>query len=142
MSYATVNDMLAWFGSNEMINATQRPGDAGNDPRQMNQVIVELALQGAQEEIESALGERYVLPVGVELIPQQLKECQLWLTWCRLIAHSPRVTEEMQRECKRWRTWLQDLKDHRASLGLAERISTAPVYVGQSVSQFAWERYE
>lgn len=141
MSHATVNDMITWFGSNEMIHVSQRPGDAGNDPRQVNQAIVELALQGAQEEIEAALTERYVLPVNAETTPLQLRECQLWLAWCRLIAHSPRVTEEMQRECKRWRLWLQDLKEHRASLALAERTSTAPVYVGQSVSAFAWEGY-
>ncbi len=145
MSYATFDNMQSLFGRNELVHASQRPGDPGNVPNEPNGVVIQAALDGAAAEMTAALSPRY----GAALTPQpgtppltQLVECQCWLAWCRLIGHSPRATDNMRHECNRWRRWLTDVAEYRAAvLGLADSVAVSPVYVSQSASFLPWGNY-
>lgn len=144
MSYATLQYMLDWFGENEMINISQRPNMAGNNPAEVYEPVVTEALGLAQEEMDAALMKRYVLPMfqAADEIPGTLRECHAWLAWCRLMAHSPRQGDKPHPECQRWRRWLRDIEEHRESvIGLIERVAETPIHVSQSHSGFDWERF-
>lgn len=144
MSYATLDDMLIRFAQYELVKNSQRPGAAGNVPNAINEVVVQSALASAAEEMRQALAERYGEPMFAvgQTIPLVLVDCQCWLAWCVLIASGAHVTDAHRSECKRWRQWLKDVREYKEGIsGLVESLQASPVYVSQSVSQFAWEGY-
>lgn len=144
MSYATLDDMLTRFAQYELVKNSQRPGAAGNVPNAINEVVVQSALASAAEEMRQALAERYGEPMFAvgQTIPLVLVDCQCWLAWCVLIAPAAHVTDMHLSECRRWRQWLKDVREHKeAVVGLTEMMQASPIYVNQSVSQFAWEGY-
>ena len=107
MAYATLNDLVARFGQEELIQLTDRQGLGVIDGN-----AVQAALVDADALIESYLAQRYALPVSP--VPQLLK--RIAADTARFLLHGNAATEAVRAAYKDALKVLSDLSDGPAVL--------------------------
>lgn len=98
MAYATVNDLLAAFGINEVAQLTQRDaGQAG----MVDDIVAARELDAASREIDSRIGARFATPLAV--VPSLVRTACCDLARWRLYRHSiPETVGERYAAAVRW----------------------------------------
>lgn len=121
MSYITTNDMIAAFGSEEIVAVTNL-----DDPSrvEINEAILERAIADAQSQVDAYLRSRYVTPI--DPTPDVLKRITCDLTRGILDQNNPR--EEVVR---RWEAAIAFLKDVARGLANLPGEGAAKADVGE-----------
>lgn len=86
MTYATIDDIKARFGEEDLVYLTDRDGDGVID-----QTAVDAALADAQATIDGYLRARYALPL--DTVPDLLRRIAAVLAWWNL--HGGRAPEDV-----------------------------------------------
>lgn len=109
MAYASVADLVARFGEDELIDLTDR-----DEPRTgaVVEAVAQAAIADAAGEIDAYLGVRYALPVAP--VPAHLVTVACDVARYRL--HGVRVTEEVRTRYDDALRWLKDVAAGRALL--------------------------
>ena len=131
MPYCTVDDMVALFGEQEIIDLSA-PGQEQIDNTVINQVI-----EDAQAEIDSYVSTRYQLPLTP--VPTVLK--RLSCNIARYYLYNDQVTEQVERLYKDATAFLKSVSKGDVQLGvnstgdsaaqtesLATMVSDSPVF--------------
>jgi len=113
MAYATVADMEALFGTEDLVIATAERGQSTDT---VDEDRVSEALSRASDEIDSWLRRRYVVPVTTSSIMLTQLCCQI--ARYRLFAASTETTatEQMRTDYKDAVSWLRSVNEGRATL--------------------------
>lgn len=122
MSYATLADLIAQFGDNEVIAITDRNRDGIPD-----QPLVDSALQRAGDTMNSYLAARYVLPLAS--VPRQLVDICCDITRYKLCGAEVTETEAVRLRYKDALKTLELIRDGKIDIGLTD--------VGQPVGDIA-----
>jgi phage gp36-like protein len=112
-NYATQADLEDYFGSAEVLIASDRDGDGTADVGVLNS-----ALTAATEEIDSYLAVRYDLPLAA--VPGVLIRVCCDVAMYRMSVNSPAMTEDKETRYKDSVKWLEKLTKGTVSLGPEE----------------------
>lgn len=117
MTYAVQSDLVTAFGSDELVQLTDR---ADPPTGTIDATIVARALEAADGEIDSYLAGRYSLPLAS--VPAILRDCAADIARYRL--HDRGVPDRVKDAYKDRISWLRDVAAGRANLGLAQESLT------------------
>ena len=109
MTYATRNDLIAYYGSDEV----NRVAAMGSDDDASSELL-DAVISDASDEVDTYIGGRYSLPL--ESIPKILKSKCLALAWHTL--HRKVGNDVAMVEADNARRWLRDVASGKATLGL------------------------
>lgn len=107
MAYAVVTDMVARWGTNELIRLSAPDGEPLTD---INQPRVTLALGDASAQIDTYLRRRYLVPV-TETLPELINACCVMARFSLASGDQKEPSEQMRLARKEIITWLEDLRD-------------------------------
>jgi phage gp36-like protein len=107
MPYAAVTDMVALFGTTEIIRLSTQDGDPMTD---INQTVVALALANASATMDTYLRKRYLVPVAVTL-PELVNTCCIMARYQLAFGGDREPSEQMRLANKQKIEWLVDLRD-------------------------------
>lgn len=117
MAYASQADLETRFGTDEIVQLTNRAG--GNT---VDAAVVASALAGASAEIDGYLAVRYAVPVSP--VPTSLREACLSIARYKL--HGKSAGETVRRDYEDAIRFLRDIADGRAALAGAAPPVTSP----------------
>jgi phage gp36-like protein len=120
VSYATQQDLVERFGSEELVELTNRGGGGAADS-----VVIERALADADDTINGYLSSRYTLPLAT--VPLLLKRMAGDIA--RYLLYEDRVTDQVERRYSDAIAWLKDVASGKASLG-ADAVGAQPASDG------------
>lgn len=124
MSYVNVDQLISRFGENEIRQLSDH-GNTGD----IDQQVVDTAINDAAAEIDSYLVERYPTPLATT--PQRITDIAASLVLCRLYIHD--MPEQVANTCKEARRWLEGVAAGKWSVpGLAESANAEAVAAPQS----------
>lgn len=109
MSYVSATDVQERLGDTLYVELTDDTGSGSADLDKINE-----AIQGAEGEVNSYVGLRYVVPVdltGQSMIAEVLKSFVLDLVEQRLHGRRPPVPEDIRRKRSEALTWLKRVAD-------------------------------
>lgn len=107
MTYATKQDMIDYFGENEMLKLTDRTKSGS-----INDHVLDLALRDAADFINSYLAQVYVLPLQI-VAPQLVKTtCDV----ARYNLHTDLRKDPVKESYRDAVNWLTELKEGTAAL--------------------------
>lgn len=109
MTYATLQDMVAAYGTSLLVQATDRTSPT---PGTIDEAVVAAQLGAAGALIDSYLRGRYVVPVSP--IPAELARVEVEIAWFYL--NGPNAGEADRLAYDRQLRFLRDLADGRAGL--------------------------
>ncbi|GAB6035820.1 DUF1320 domain-containing protein [Fundidesulfovibrio butyratiphilus] len=116
--YATVDDLLAAFGEDEVVALTDRENTG-----QVDQAVALSALARASSEADSYLSARYRLPLAV--VDQALTDAVCQIARYRLTGAQANETDPVQQRYDRAIKWLERIASGKAGLpGLAGQAGT------------------
>lgn len=119
MSYATVDQMVARFGEQELIQLSDPEAQA------LHADVLEEALKDASGVMDSYLARRYTLPLAT--IPAVLVECCADLAIYRLMRLRPLGSlEDAKERSEAALAWLKDLASGKAVLTGLETPAPTP----------------
>ncbi len=117
--YATVDDLLAAFGEDEVVALTDRENTG-----QVDEAVALSALARASSEADSYLAARYRLPLAV--VDQALTDAVCQIARYRLTGAQVNETDPVQQRYDRAIKWLERIASGKASLpSLANQAGTA-----------------
>lgn len=115
MAYATVSDMVARWGRDEMIRLSASDEALTEEPVA---AAIELALTDATGLINSYLRRRYTVPLSP--VPQEVLRACCILARCDLAQGGGKTpSEEMRKQCEGTLRWLRELADGTGGLDVA-----------------------
>lgn len=116
MAYATVSDLVAAFGTQEVIALTDRDdrADADNTAGTVDGTVALGALERASSEADTYLAARYALPLAS--VPQVLAAVVCDIARYRLSGGETTETTPIADRYKAGITWLKDVAAGRAML--------------------------
>jgi len=120
MAYVTNSDIEVRLGSAAYVQVTDDNGDGSADV-----AVVDEARLGAESEVNSYLGRRYLAPVDVAQFPETagvLKSITLDLIECRLRARRPPVPEEVLQKRDHAIAWLKGIADGSIAMPTAAEL--------------------
>jgi phage gp36-like protein len=117
MAYASQAELETRFGTDELVQLTNRAGGTTIDP-----AVVASALDGASAEIDGYLAVRYATPVAP--VPTSLREACLAIARYKL--HGKSAGETVRRDYDDAVRFLRDIADGRAALAGAAPPTTSP----------------
>lgn len=112
-NYATLLDLEDYFGTNEVLIASDRDGDGVADPG-----VVNAALSAATEEIDSYLAVRYDLPLATT--PGILLHVCCDIAMFRMSINGPSMTDDKRTRYEDAVKWLTNVSKGVVSLGPQE----------------------
>ncbi|TCP09245.1 phage gp36-like protein [Crenobacter luteus] len=116
MSYATLTDLIAAYGEDELIQLTDPDGEA------IKPASIERALADAQAEIDGYLAVRFTLPLATNPAVLVSRCCDIALYRLMTLARQNDVEDARQRYEDAVR-FLRDVAAGRATLGNVEPVA-------------------
>lgn len=114
MAYATVADLIAAFGSQEVIALTDREGRPEADIGTVDSTVALEALERASSEADTYIAARYALPLSST--PQALVAVVCDIARYRLTGGEANETDPIASRYKAAVAWLKDVAAGRAVL--------------------------
>ena len=129
MRYASVQDMIDWFGAQEMVRLST-PAD-----RDLDGVVtdrVERAIEGVCATMDSYIRQRYRTPL--EVAPLEITRCCMDLTRYDLSTGDGKIAaEEVKDRAKQAMDWLRDIARGTVKLDLDEVAIGEESYAATSI---------
>lgn len=116
MSYATLTDLIAAYGEDELIQLTDPDGEA------IKPALIERALADAQAEIDGYLAVRFTLPLAANPPVLVSRSCDIALYRLMTLARQNDV-EDARRRYEDAVRFLRDVAAGRATLGNVEPVA-------------------
>lgn len=119
MPYAALQDMQDIYGQEQVLLVADRNGDGAIDINSDSTSVVDAALAGATDEIDSYLSNRYQMPL--QEVPTVLRDKCVDLAMYRLAGAVPgQQTDDRRARYKDAITWLQSVAAGKVDLGLPQ----------------------
>lgn len=119
MPYATLQNMEDIYGVAEVLLVADRNNDGLIDVNSDSTTVVDAALSGASDEIDTYLSNRYSLPLPT--VPQPIVDKCVDLAMYRLAGAVPgQITDDRRARYKDAIAWLQAVAAGRVDLGIPQ----------------------
>lgn len=117
--YAAQQDIVDIYGLIQLMDVGDRDNDGVLDVNTDSTTVVDTALQGATDEIDSYLSNRYLMPL--QEVPPTLRDKCVDLAMYRLAGAVPgQVTDDRRARYKDAIAWLIAVRDGKIDLGLPQ----------------------
>jgi phage gp36-like protein len=115
MAYATLQDMIARFGSDELVRLTAQTNEFGEYGTEINQDRIDLALSDASARIDGYLAGRFPLPLAKPLPILNQYACEI----ARYLLHGTSPLDEVKERNKEAIRYLEKVSEGKIPLGVS-----------------------